>query len=118
MPTEKPPFHNPFAALGGLHRLDAGPTQPPSVAPGVPPAPARPVPRAVVRFERAGRGGKAVTVIEHLEVRDRNAWLKSLKSVLGCGGSLEGERLVLQGDHRERLRTLLADRGVKKITVA
>ena len=74
--------------------------------------------RAVVRLERAGRGGKAVTVVEHLDLRaaDLERWLKALKSQLGCGGVVEGEAIVLQGDHRDRLPTLLADRGVKKVT--
>jgi translation initiation factor 1 len=73
-----------------------------------------------VRLERSGRGGKEVTVIDHLDVSDaaRAEWLKTLKSSLGCGGTLEGERLVLQGDQRERLRQVLAAKGVKKITVA
>jgi translation initiation factor 1 len=74
--------------------------------------------RAVVRLERAGRGGKAVTVVEHLDLRgaDLERWLKSLKSQLGCGGVIEGDAIVLQGDHRDRLPKLLADRGVKKVT--
>jgi translation initiation factor 1 len=74
--------------------------------------------RAVVRLERAGRGGKAVTVVEHLDLRaaDLERWLKALKSQLGCGGVVEGDAIVLQGDHRDRLPKLLADRGVKKVT--
>lgn len=61
-----------------------------------------------------------MTVIEHLDVNDRERadWLKVLKAGLGCGGTVEGERLILQGDHRERLRTLLTERGVKKVTVS
>ena len=59
-------------------------------------------------------------MIDHLDVNDaeRAEWLKALKSSLGCGGTLDGDRLVLQGDQRERLRPILAARGVKKITVA
>jgi translation initiation factor 1 len=61
-----------------------------------------------------------VTLVEHLEIRptDREAWLKALKSALGCGGSLEGDALVLQGDQRARLPKLLAARGVRKVTVS
>jgi translation initiation factor 1 len=72
-----------------------------------------------VRLERAGRGGKEVTVIEHLDLNPaaRGEWLKALKASLGCGGAVEGEALVLQGDHRKRLPTLLAQRGVKKVTI-
>lgn len=129
MPDEKTLFHNPFAALGRLRGTP--PADPPSLID--PPASAKKtaqtprdthptsitsVPRAVVRLERSGRGGKAVTVIDHLDVADRDDWLKALKSSLGCGGTVEGDRLVLQGDQRERLKGVLTARGVKKITVA
>jgi translation initiation factor 1 len=71
-------------------------------------------------MERAGRGGKEVTVVEQLGLRpdDRQAWLKALKSQLGCGGVVEGDSLVLQGDHRKRLPPILTARGVKKVTVS
>jgi CubicO group peptidase (beta-lactamase class C family) len=68
-------------------------------------------------MERSGRGGKEATVIEHLDLEpaDRVAWLTALKAALGCGGKVEGETLMLQGDHRQRLPALLAARGVKKV---
>ncbi len=76
--------------------------------------------RAVVRYERSGRGGKEVTVIEQLGVSQAEllAWLKHLKSGLGCGGSIEGDSIMLQGDHRTRLPELLTKRGVKRVIVS
>jgi translation initiation factor 1 len=77
------PFHNPFASLGGLRDLLPQPAKPAPV-PVVTPAPAvssaKPIPRAVVRMERSGRGGKEVTVVEHLGLNpvDRDRWLKAL----------------------------------------
>ena len=118
------PFHNPFGALGALRdTLPAGPVQPEPVSPApasAAKAPAgRTYPRAVVRMERSGRGGKEATVIEQLQLtaRERESWLKALKSSLGCGGSIEGDSIMLQGDQRERLKRVLADRGVKKVIV-
>jgi translation initiation factor 1 len=75
--------------------------------------------RAVVRMERQGRGGKEVTVIEQLGLpaKTLEAWLKELKRTLGCGGVLEGDALVLQGDHRERLPGMLEKKGVRRISV-
>lgn len=105
------PFNNPFAALQTKRdELPAGPA-PKEKAP--PPGPAR----AVVRLERKGRGGKEVTVVEKLELRPKEleTWLKALKQALGCGGVVEGEALVLQGDQRERLPVLLEARGVQKV---
>jgi translation initiation factor 1 len=119
MADEKKPFHNPFGVLGPLRD-----TLPQVVVPD--PAPihgvtkAKVYPRAVVRMERSGRGGKEVTVVEQLELTttERSTWLAALKSALGCGGSIEGESLTLQGDHRKRLPAILGARGVKKIIVA
>jgi translation initiation factor 1 len=75
--------------------------------------------RAVVRMERSGRGGKEATVIEQLNLTpgEREEWLKALKTALGCGGRVEGENLMLQGDQRKRLPKLLAERGVRKVTL-
>ena len=123
MTNDKKPFHNAFEALSALRARLPDPPQdepaPPGAAPSGPPASARVIPRAVVRIERSGRGGKEVTVIEHLGLSpaDRETWMKDLKAALGCGGSVEGEALTLQGDQRPRLAKLLTSRGVKKITM-
>ena len=125
MSDEKKPFNNPFGALGGLR--SALPEQPakPEKAKEPPKGPAR----AVVRLERAGRGHAVARggggcssppVAEHPEHTPaaRAAWLKELKSAMGCGGVLEGEALVLQGDLRERISKWLEKKGVRKVTVA
>jgi translation initiation factor 1 len=110
---QKKPFNNPFGALGAMKSgLPAGPPPKPEKAPKGPA-------KAVVRMERVGRGGKEVTVIAQLDLSlvQRQHWLKDLKSSLGCGGTLEGDDLVLQGDHRERAEAWLLKRGVKKVSV-
>jgi len=113
MSGEKKPFHNPFAGLRDkLGELPQGP------APREPDPPKGPA-RAVVRMERKGRSGKEVTVVEQLglNLRELEAWLKDLKGALGCGGALEEDTLVLQGDQRKRLPALLTARGVRKVAV-
>ncbi len=119
--SEKP-FHNPFGALGALRdRLPARPVEPePEPEPAARPAGGQTYPRAVVRLERSGRGGKEATIVEKLDLTpaERETWLKALKAALGCGGRVEGEALMLQGDQRKRLPALLTARGVKKITLA
>ena len=112
MNDDKKPFHNPFGALREKLR-----DLPPGEAP--PPAKAKGPARAVVRMERKGRGGKEVTVVEQLELEpaELEAWLKALKNALGCGGAVEGDTLVLQGDQRKRLPDLLTSRGVRKVTI-
>ena len=115
------PFNTGLAGLAArLASLPTAPERtaapPPAAKPPGPPPPAR----AVVRMERAGRGGKIVTVVEKLALPQRElaAWLGELKRALGCGGVVEDGALVLQGDTRERVGAWLAGRGVKKVTVA
>ena len=120
--ADEKPFHNPFGVLGKLRDSLPEPpaAPPPPKAPDQQPPGIKTYPRAVVRMERSGRGGKEVTVVEHLEIppKDRETWVKALKSALGCGGQVEGDTLVLQGDHRKRLPAILTARGVRKITVS
>ena len=114
------PFHNPFGVLSSLKgSLPERPVPEPPPAKSEPPSTVRTIPRAVVRLERAGRGGKYVTIVEHLAIQpaDRAVWLKALKAQLGCGGVVADESLGLQGDHRKRLPALLTARGVKRVTV-
>lgn len=117
------PFHNPFGALA-RRRPDTGPEPgpPKETAPPEPATETRAgnIPRAVVRMERKGRGGKDVTVLEQLNLNPvlKQRWLKELKAALGCGGLIEGDTIVLQGDHRKRLPELLSKMGVKKVTIS
>jgi predicted translation initiation factor SUI1 len=62
--------------------------------------------RIRIRLERKHRGGKTVTIIEGLpENPDRLAkLLKNMKTGLGCGGAIEADAIVLQGDMRDRAR--------------
>lgn len=66
-----------------------------------------------LRIEKAGRGGKTVTVIGGLP---RNAaFLKALvgelKRACGTGGTATEDHVELQGDHRAALRALLVRKG-------
>ncbi len=59
--------------------------------------------------------GQVVTVVRGLAAADNDqpALLSRLKSACGAGGILDGDVLEIQGEHRERLRTLLAGIGYK-----
>ena len=69
---------------------------------------------AKLRMEKAGRGGKTVTVVYGLP---QNAnFLKELcqdlKRGCGTGGAVVDGTVQLQGDLRERLRALLGERNI------
>jgi translation initiation factor 1 len=112
-----PPSDSPFAGLAALRAsLPEGPPPKPEAAP----TPGKKGPaKAVVRLERKGRGGKDVTVIEQLGLppAELDVWLKALKSQMGCGGVIEGEAIVLQGDLRKRIGPALEARGVRQVKV-
>jgi translation initiation factor 1 len=71
--------------------------------------------KVTVRFERKGRGGKCVTLIEglHISAKDQESLLKRLKTQLGTGGALKNTILEIQGDHRDAIITLLQEMGYK-----
>ncbi|MCC6619716.1 MAG: translation initiation factor [Deltaproteobacteria bacterium] len=114
---------SPFAALAALRAsLPEAPTAPAAPAAPVaksaakaPPGPAK----AVVRLERKGRGGKDVTLVEQLGLpaAELELWTKALKGQLGCGGTVEGDAIVLQGDLRKRLEPILKSRGVRQVKI-
>ena len=115
LPADAPLLNTPFAALAAKRaELPAAPAAPP--APAVASAPKR----AVVRYERKGHGGKEMTRVEQLGLPagELARWLQEVKHGLGCGGSVQGDALLLSGDQRERLRTWLARRGVARVTVS
>ena len=119
-PPEAPAPDSPFARLAGLRdQLPAAPEPPARPAPAPAPTPKGPA-RAVVRYERKGRRGKEVTLIEKLDLRaaELDTWCRDLKRALGCGGSVDGGAIVLAGDQRVRVAPLLEARGVRKITVS
>ncbi len=106
---------SPFAALDKLRAsLPVGQPPPPVVKPA-----RKPPAWAVVRVERKGRGGKEATVVEKLALpaHELEVWCKELKQALGCGGVVDGDTIVLQGDLRTRLPAVLTARGVVKVTV-
>ncbi|MCL4863200.1 MAG: translation initiation factor [Caldilineaceae bacterium] len=95
---------------------------PPPVAKPAPPAPgnlAAAIPTRQlnnpvrVYLERAGRGGKSVSVIKGVlsPAHGKEALVKLLKTKLGTGGALKGENIEIQGDHRDKIVALLNELG-------
>ena len=68
----------------------------------------------VVRIEQK-RFKKKVTVIEGLDKSgvDLNKLAKSLKGKLACGGTVSDRKIMLQGDHRRKIKEVLAKEGFK-----
>ena len=66
-----------------------------------------------VSRETQGRRGKGVTVISGLGLAtaDLEALATQLKKRCGSGGTVDADRIEIQGDHRDTLVTELTTRG-------
>lgn len=66
-----------------------------------------------LNMERAGRGGKTVTLVKGFVGSDEdiNALCKLLKQKCGVGGSVKEGEIIIQGDHRQRLVEILKKEG-------
>ena len=66
-----------------------------------------------MNMERAGRGGKTVTLVKGFVGSDKdiNALCKLLKQKCGVGGSVKDGEIIIQGDHRQRLVEILKKEG-------
>ena len=82
-----------------------------SASDGLPPDPGD----GFVRLHRgkSARGGKPRTLVVGLRGSNSelDAILKRYKQQMGTGGTRQGRVLMIQGDHREKLRALLEAEG-------
>ena len=62
--------------------------------------------------------GKMTTVISGMEKgMDLKKIAKSLKEVLGCGGTVKGNEIELQGDHMKKIKPLLIKMGFENNSI-
>lgn len=87
------------------YQYDDGPAQPDTLPPAQQ--------KLRVRMERSGRGGKTVTIVAGFvgTAEDLNALGRTLKTKCGVGGSVKDSEIIVQGDFRDRLVTLLKEMG-------
>jgi translation initiation factor 1 len=69
-----------------------------------------------IKLDTKQRGGKVVTLIDGFvgTESDLSDLGKALKSHCGTGGSAKDGQMLVQGDHREKIRKWLHDRGYTK----
>lgn len=70
-------------------------------------------------FSNKGRSGKTVTLIKGFEgeAEDLKALAKILKNAVGVGGTIKNREIIIQGNYRDKLMTLLQEMGhhVKRV---
>ena len=69
----------------------------------------------VCKFEKKGRNGKPVTLIEGFEGSDEELKTisKKIKTTLGIGGSEKDGIIVIQGYNRDKIMKILQEMGYK-----
>ncbi|MBI4324418.1 MAG: translation initiation factor [Chloroflexi bacterium] len=107
---------NPFAKLRA-DGLPSGPTaRPASRQETRPPKPSK-LGRVVLRRETAHRGGKTVTIVYDFAPNIAAAYIealgKKLKAACGCGGTVKGREIEIQGEQAAKIRVLLEPEGFR-----
>ncbi|MFA4983636.1 MAG: stress response translation initiation inhibitor YciH [Candidatus Micrarchaeia archaeon] len=62
---------------------------------------------------------KLMTIVEGIDKGKLDETGRELKQKLACGGTVKGGVIILQGDHRRKMKKLLSDEGypLESITV-
>jgi translation initiation factor 1 len=61
--------------------------------------------------------GKMATVISGIEGMDLKKIVKQLKEELGCGGTVKGNEIELQGDHTKKIKAVLIEIGFSESSI-
>jgi translation initiation factor 1 len=116
-PEPQPAFgSNPFEALSsdGLPQGSAEPEAPPAT-----PTP-RPKSRGRVDIirQKAGRGGKTVTVVTNfvgIGLPEKEQLARQMQKTCGTGGTVKEGRIEIQGDQRDKIAQILTEAGFRPV---
>ena len=68
-----------------------------------------------VKMRRERRRGKDMVVVFETQMSKANltSLLKEIQKACGAGGTVKGDTLEIQGDHRDKVQEILQARGLK-----
>ncbi len=105
---------NPFAALSSAGL--------PAAKPAPPATPAKPAKknrgRVDIIREKAGRGGKTVTVVANftgIGLPEKEQLAKAMQRACGTGGTVKDGRIEIQGDKRPEVARILTAAGFQPV---
>ena len=110
--------HNPFADLSGDH---LPPVPEPTVPnPGRKPheKPRKSRGRVDIIRQKAGRGGKTVTVVKGfvgIGLPEKEQLAKAIQKACGTGGTLKNGQIEIQGDKRVEAARILTEAGFRPV---
>ena len=120
IPTDGGPSfgHNPFGALSG----EGLPAAPANLPEAIAPATAKPAKknrgRVDIIRQKAGRGGKTVTVVTGfvgIGLPEKEQLAKTMQRACGVGGTVKDGHLEIQGDKREDIARILTEAGFRPV---
>ena len=111
--------HNPFAALSS-EGLPAAPENPSSVSSSTAvDKPARKNRgRVDIVRQKAGRGGKTVTVVKNfigIGLPEKEQLAKAMQRACGTGGTVKDGQIEIQGDKREEVARILTEANFRPV---
>src|SRR5687768_9487000 len=68
--------------------------------------------------QKAGRGGKTVTVVTNfvgIGLPEKEKLAKAMQKACGCGGTVKEGRIEIQGDKREEVAKILTEAGFRPV---
>lgn len=70
-----------------------------------------------VKMRREKRRGKSLTVVfeTRMSKTTLQAFLKEIRKSCGAGGTVKGDTLEIQGEHRDKVQDLFEAQGIKVI---
>jgi translation initiation factor 1 len=104
--------HSPFSALNS-----AGLPPGPQSLPGKP-APKKNRGRVDIIRQKAGRGGKTVTVVTHfvgIGLPEKEKLAKQMQKACGAGGTVKDGQIEIQGDKRDEVARILTEAGFRPV---
>jgi translation initiation factor 1 len=105
--------HNPFAGLPSEHLPPGAESSP---HPEKPPRKSRG--RVDIIRQKAGRGGKTVTVVKGfvgIGLPEKESLARAMQKACGVGGTVKDGRIEIQGDKREEVARILAEANFRPV---
>lgn len=110
--------HNPFGALTS----EGLPSVPKNLAEAAAPETAKPAKknrgRVDIIRQKAGRGGKTVTVVTGfvgIGLPEKEQLAKTMQRACGVGGTVKDGHIEIQGDKREEIARILTEAGFRPV---
>jgi len=106
-------FNNPFTSLDSTGLPPGNPSEP---APAEPPRKSRG--RVDILRQKAGRGGKTVTVVKNfvgIGLPEKEKLAREMQKTCGAGGTVKDGQIEIQGDKREEVARILTLAGFKPV---